>query len=44
MGLDTVELVLEVEDTFAITISDDEAAGMLTAWPFPSLVGARENR
>jgi acyl carrier protein len=30
MGLDTVELVMQVEKTFAITIPDHEAEKMLT--------------
>jgi hypothetical protein len=30
MGLDSVELVMEVEETFAIAISDDEAGGIVT--------------
>lgn len=30
MGLDTVELVMEVEETFAIAISDHDAGGIVT--------------
>ena len=41
MGLDSVELVLRTEEFFAIDISDDEAAGVITVGDFYRLICAK---
>src|SRR5688572_811019 len=43
MGLDAVEIVMEVEDKFAVSIRDDEASKIVTVGDLENLVIARIN-
>lgn len=44
MGLDTIELIMEVEEHFGITISDEQASGVYTVGDLNELVRSRVER